>query len=56
MSKFIGFGDEYDLAKLKEYVRENGILDKFTSKEQITLLAMARRFEEFIERRPILDD
>ena len=48
MSKFVGFGDKYDLTKLKEYVRENKVLDKFALEEQKDLLAMARKLEEFM--------
>lgn len=46
MSEFIGFGDKYDLTVLKQYVKDNKIMEKFTPEEQKGLEAMAKEFDK----------
>jgi len=48
MSKFVGFGDKYDITILKQYVKDNKIVEKFTLEEQEDLKAMVKEFERLM--------
>lgn len=49
MGKFSGFGDMWDLTKLKEYVEREGILDQFSPEELKDIEEMARRLEKYLK-------
>jgi ATP:corrinoid adenosyltransferase len=57
------FGDKYDLTKLKQYVKEAGIIDKFTLQEQRDIQKIAtelerilKEYEDGITRKVIMDE
>ena len=50
MSQFPGFGDKYDLTKLREYVEENKIMDKFTPEQQKDIETMAKELTIFLTK------
>ena len=48
MQTFTGFGDKYDLTKLKQYVKDHKILEEFTPEQQKDLEVMAKELERLI--------